>query len=459
MTTKADSKVLSGIELESALDPLEDQSYYFSSVRSKVALPDAEGEVSPIVGANPKNARVWLGPTDDWADFAAQSEALIDAATLVIATPPTAASSLSLLTQPLDMLPDARAPYDMAVFFPEAAPTGGENDDDPWLHEFSDAARFELEAIPGSSSFFATVFWGDVRYGKLRYEFAATELVELSVKIVNWNRDEEHAEKILGYCRNTELLTVYYDTGHTFARSMFYETKFRDALFEGWKWADMNDIHVDREKPLDDRRLLIDDIGTPNDRSLFGFVARHWPNYADQGAPAGWLVCDDGSMELADFIHFDDSGERPALTLIHVKGSGSDANNRGLSVTDYEVVVGQAVKNLRYLDRGHIGEKLEANKNKAIGTAVWHNGERQPNRDAVIVALNAAGSNMSKTVVVLQPRVRKPDHGAIRQLITDGVVNDRVRRLRQLDTLLLAARAECYGLGADFVVIGDENEE
>lgn len=88
MTTKADSKVLSGIELESALDPLEDQTYYFSSVRSQVAMLHAGGEGSPIVGANPRNARVWLGPTADWADFAARSEALIDAAALAIANPP-----------------------------------------------------------------------------------------------------------------------------------------------------------------------------------------------------------------------------------------------------------------------------------------------------------------------------------------------------------------------------------
>jgi len=32
-STKADSKILSGLELEAALDPLQDQSYYFSSVR------------------------------------------------------------------------------------------------------------------------------------------------------------------------------------------------------------------------------------------------------------------------------------------------------------------------------------------------------------------------------------------------------------------------------------------
>ena len=32
-----------------------------------------------------------------------------------------------------------------------------------------------------------------------------------------------------------------------------------------------------------------------------------------------------------------------------------------------------------------------------------------------------------------------------------------VRRLQQLDTLLLAARAECFGLGAEFHVIGEND--
>ena len=69
IATKADSKILTGIELEAALNPLEDQGYYFSSVRSTLngaALAAAAGS-SVVIGANPRNARVWLGPSKDWS--------------------------------------------------------------------------------------------------------------------------------------------------------------------------------------------------------------------------------------------------------------------------------------------------------------------------------------------------------------------------------------------------------
>ena len=95
-------------------------------------------------------------------------------------------------------------------------------------------------------------------------------------------------------------------------------------------------------------------IGDARDKSLFGLVVRHWPNLEERGEQTGWLVCDDGAMESADFIHLDEASEVPELTLIHVKGSGSKVEERGISVSDYEVVVGQAVKNLRHLDRVHL---------------------------------------------------------------------------------------------------------
>ncbi len=86
-----------------------------------------------------------------------------------------------------------------------------------------------------------------------------------------------------------------------------YETRFRDAPFEVWRWARLNNIRLGAEKPLDGQKLLIPNIGDDNDTSLFGFVARHWPNIDNEGQPSGWLVCDDGSMDSADFIHFDDA--------------------------------------------------------------------------------------------------------------------------------------------------------
>jgi hypothetical protein len=361
----------------------------------------------------------------------------------------------------LEGLAAASAPYDMAIVVPEAITAGAENaEDDLWLHEFADAVRFELTPRGASPSFEAEIFWGKESYGRILYEFSSNADLSASVKttFLDWTAEAERRDEIRTICEDADLLTVYYDTGHTFSRGLFYETAFRDARFKDWEWVKLNEFDVEAEKPLDGKKLRIGHIGDPEDNSLFGFVAKHWPNHLTRKKPSGWLVCDDGSMESADFIHFDDTSKPPRLTLIHVKGSGSAAATRHLSVSDYEIVVGQAVKNLRYLDRGHIAEKLASNRDNQIGSAVWRNGKRQKDRSAILKILAGAGSNMRKSVVVFQPRARKSKVESIGKLIAKHEFNrNEVRRLQQLDALLLAARAECFGLGAEFSVVGEDD--
>jgi hypothetical protein len=162
-------------------------------------------------------------------------------------------------------------------------------------------------------------------------------------------------------------------------------------------------------------------------------------------------------MESSDFIHFDPSTEPPRLTLIHVKGSDSGHPNRNLSVSDFEVVVGQAVKNLRYLDRGHIHEKLAANRDAKIGSGVWLDGKRQADREQVLALLTKAGANMQKAVCVFQPSARREAVDTTGKLLKAGKKLAKVRRLQQLDALLLSARADCLGLSARFFVLGEDD--
>lgn len=142
-----------------------------------------------------------------------------------------------------------------------------------------------------------------------------------------------------------------------------------------------------------------------------------------------------------------------------MKGSGSNNANRGLSVSDYEVVVGQAIKNLRHVDRGLLREKLAANAEGVLQNAVWYNGQRQENREALLAMLDGLGSNLKTKVVVFQPRVRRSVFNNIRGKMDNGdPVDSEVRRMQQLDALLLGARSDCFSLGADFLVIGDGDE-
>lgn len=331
-----------------------------------------------------------------------------------------------------------------------------------WLQQFGDAARFEIIAAPGSANFQADVFWSDEKLGRLEFQFESRTGANIRLqirKVDGFDNDARDAE-VLKICRQPKNLTVYYDTGLTFARGHFYETKFRDARFLDWQWVSMarDKTAFWQEKPLDGKRFAVEKTGDAADSSLFGMVARHWPNLEGRGQQSGWLVCDDGAMESADFIHINDIADPPELTLIHVKGSGSKNANRELSVSDYEVVVGQAVKNLRHIDRGLLREKLTKNAEGVLQNAVWHNGTRQENRNNLLAMLDGLGSNLKKKVVVFQPRTRRSVYEGIRAHMDVGKT-DRydVRRMQQLDALLLGARSDCFSLGADFQVIADDS--
>lgn len=461
---KADSKVLAGLELETSLDPLGDQSYYFSSVRS--TMPLAEGDRPTVVGASPGGARLWIGPTKSWDDFTGLVDAIFVRAAKHMDDEGRSGTPLPILASPSVDLKGIERPYDIAFIVPEQANDGNGADVDGesrWLQQFGDAARFEMTTAAGSPNFEADVFWADAKLGRLAYEFEPTSGsdVRLKSRKIDGFDGHEVEKALLKICEDPENLTIYFDTGHTYSRGLFYETRFRDARFEDWEWVrmDRDKTIFKNEKPLVGRRFAVEDIGKAEDKSLFGLVARHWPNMDVRGKPTGWLVCDDGAMESADFIHLDDSVSPPGLTLIHVKGSGSANAKRDLSVSDYEVVVGQAVKNLRHIDRGLLQSKLSANATGVLKDAVWYKGERQKDRKAFLQVLKGLGSNLSKKVVVFQPRVRRSIFNAIRKKMDDGRPTDAaVRRMQQLDALLLGARADCFSLGASFAVVADGDD-
>lgn len=463
-STKPDSKVLSGLELESSLDPLGDQSYYFSSVRSTMTLADQA--IDRVVGASPAGGRIWMGPTRTWDEFANSLNLVLDRASNLMNDATRSDQPLPVLASPISSLDGIEEPYDIALIIPESVNAGlpdQAGDDLRLLEQFEAAARFVITPTDGSPNFEVDVFWGEMRLGRMAYEFQRNPTSEIRIKArkINGFDGDELDETVLQICRDPGNLTIYFDTGHTFSRGRFYETRFRDARFEDWEWVrmDRDQTVFKQEKPLDGKRFAVENTGNDEDWSLFGNVTRHWPNLDDRGEQTGWLVCDDGAMESADFIHIDDTAAPPQLTLIHVKGSGSESLNRGLSVSDYEVVVGQAVKNLRHIDRDLLRDKLEANANGVLRDAVWHNGVRQENRGDLLAMLNGLGSNLKKTVVIYQPRVRRSLYHQIRDHMDAGNLDRAdVRRLQQLDALLLGARADCYSLGAGFVVISDGDD-
>lgn len=458
---KADSKVLAGSDLRAAIEPLGDQTYRFTAARALV-----DGITSPrrdsdetVVGVNPLKSRIWAGPSKDWSDFASITWHLLgtaDDADALDDPLPVLASAISKDAQP-------EVPYDVSIVDPILLTSGGDIAPDRLAEaeKWSSRATFEPTVVTDPFDFTVEVTLDDTPIGILQLAVDITDTGQATITV---DAPDNPPDELLAAQRAAQRrgwLTVRYETGHTLTDGQIYATRFQDRPFRSWRWEDFDvngrNFAVKKEKPNKPNSTAFDPyaIGDANEPSLFSWTLKHWKDRT--GAEGtGWLACDDGANEIADFIHLDESQPEPLLSLIHVKGSGSASPTRGISTSDYEVVVGQAIKNLRFLDLANLADRLEEGNGKAVAPSNWKDGVKDhPERKNLIARLRQIGTNLELQVVILQPRVRKQDLLAARQDATAGNETSRLKRTRQLDALLLEADAACRDFNAGLIVVGD----
>lgn len=438
-SVKADNKILTGIDLRDALDPIDDQTYRFTSARSLLDV----GDLTRPVGVTPRGSRVWAGPTPNWDDFRETTTALL--AHLEATTQPDQAP-LPVLAVPSTEVGNVEGAFDIAVLPPELL--ADDPNIDPQSRQMMErwAYHSTFEVIEASGvDFTAEVTLEGNPIGTLQFTVDVSDPMHVEWEVEGQPSGPQmqslHTEA-LNVCGKRRWVSIRYESGHTVSEGAIIEIRHRDVPFEAFRWIDLAGYDVTREKPDP-----LEEIG--NQDSLFCWTRINWPNL-DVGAnlPGGWLACDDGSMEIADFIHLDETESPPMITLIHVKGADNASPNRRISVSSYEVVTGQAVKNLRYLERINLEVGLAAGLRHQVGQLVWY--DRGPGtRTDMIAALQNVGANHRRRVVILQPHVTQDGWNTARANPT-GV---DAARLRQLDTLLLSAETSCHALGAELLVV------
>lgn len=448
--SQVDNKAISGADLLYALDPLGDQTFFFTSAVSK--LPQNAYDYK--VGVSPHRSYIWGGPSEDGNTLCEGVAKLFD----ILHNAPANANPLPMLASPVM---DVTTIGNVTNAYEAALLPGELLDHDLPLEQRSFAEkwnRLEFEIIATNGINFDAVISltntnGTVaQLGTIRVAFdvskpervrwVATQLVAAPP-----NARQLQAEAIDVLNARTSWFKVWFESGHTLVDQKFFSRKFRDAQF-AFCFCDFTGFRVDMEKPA---QLTAARIGAST--SLFCWVRNRWHRALPQPGPvAGWLACNDGAMEIADFIHFDHLNGTPELSLIHIKGSKNQAPNRQISVSDYEVVVGQAVKNLRFLDLQNTFAGFTTALNAKLMDASWQAGAAST-RANMVAAMGRVGPPPKRRVVIVQPRVRQTALNAARAAAT----NTRQNMIaRQLDTLLLAAQANCRNLGAELIVIGDE---
>lgn len=438
---KADSKILSGVDLRDALDPLEDQTYTFTAARSTPTL----GALTLTVGLSPRKAQLWIAASKNWQEYLDAAELVLDQ--LAITTTPNA-TPIPVLAVATTSLAGVQGAFDVAIAPPEV-----ENPAALSAQVIQARRRWAEESVlvvksTNGTNFLAAVQLGGVTIGNLDVSIQTGVAAGISVAIGGTAAPGKTPEfdELLSVLEDPRTLKVWYDSGHTLSEGVVAQMRLRDFWFRAFRWEDFAGYTVTQEKPIGP--LTVASVAASP--SLFGWIRARWPGGAG-AAPTGWLACDDGSMEVADFVHINLTATPPILSLIHAKAAHKADPLRSLSLPAFEVVVAQALKNLRSLDRLSAGASLASGIAKKVSQLVWLNGNPS-SRQAFLAALNSLGADYLSQVVILQPHAKK---GALTGARAAAATSRAGMQARQLDTLLLSAQSVCRGLGSDLVVVGE----
>ena len=440
--TRADTKSISGQRLQDALSPIEDSTFALRSARSALEPDGRRTSLVGIVGTTPSDALIWSRQSASLQDFVSAARETLELVHDTMSTGTGLDQPFPLLATTLDSLSGVANAYELMVLDAADLPPGA-SDETLDAAELLQTSIVDVAGDADGANFTLLIGRAGIVMGELR----ATLMMENGHVHIRFGHarqptDEQLVRSVMDALVHTELLSIYYASGHVVTNNTVCRRQHQSAPFRGWKSIDFTGYDIAREKPDGASSAEIHAaIGEANDQSLFGWVARHYTS--------GWLTCDDGTGEAADFIHLSYDG---TLTFIHVKAAHSSGPGRRVAAGPYEVVASQATKNLHYLsDSDALADHLS--KSPLQAPAAWVDGVRAANRDDLIEALRCRSARDQSEVVIVQPHVS--------QLVLDRVHADgddaspslEQLRLNLLEMLLNATRATVVGMSADLTVV------
>lgn len=297
---KADNKILSGVELQDALDPLGDQTYYFTAAR---CAPGFDPEI-PAVGTSPRGSRVWIGSSREWSEFEQPVTALLKHLEGV-KSPNRAPIPIVAISS--EDSKNVKNPFDLAVIPPELL------SDDPDIREetrqeiekWSYKTNFSiLNQTKNALGFRAEATTDAIVLGTIEFilDFTDPNSIRWELQQTSASDDtEEELTKLVAACSHPSWVKIWYESGHTISDGVVIEVRHRDIPFKDFDAVNFNKYtgggsfskyNVKKEKPEP-----LDSATIGNQDSLFCWVKNAWP-IGISSSKSGWLACDDGAREL-----------------------------------------------------------------------------------------------------------------------------------------------------------------
>lgn len=235
-------------------------------------------------------------------------------------------------------------------------------------------------------------------------------------------------------------IEIHFSSEHLYSGGVISHRPATPKPFRSYRWKDFGDeTDIYLEKPSDSpsemRRLL----GSVDDCSLFGWVIHEYNK--------GWLVCDDGAHETADFIRLSDD----QLTLLPIKAA--KRGGRSTSTEAIQIVQAQAAKNLPFLDNHELlYETLLSRREKLV---VFLDGVRQAEPDQFLSALaNLHAAPIQRELVIVQPQLQRSKVAEAHDYINIGRRKTIDLGMMRIDSMLRSLDSTCANLGIGLTVVG-----
>ena len=205
-TFKADSKVLGGNSVAESLDPLEDQSYMMSAVRTEIGINNK------TIGLNPFKSSIWKGPCKDWETFEKNVIEILD---MLNSNDQNNLSPIGILASPINELTGVKDAYDFSVLDPDFVPYEMSITKSELLRKIS--KKYKTEISPNiNSSFSLKVFYENVHCGDISVKLIIKEY-EVSFEICSLHPIPQKKDILNNYAKilkYPELIKCWYESGH-----------------------------------------------------------------------------------------------------------------------------------------------------------------------------------------------------------------------------------------------------
>jgi len=225
---KADNKVLSGTDLEDALDPLADQSYAFSAARCQNDV--AEGDST--YGVAPGRSRLWFKPSKDWNEYTATVTTLLKALDESTEEESAPLPVLSVpVSGPFDVHQLCEA-YDLSLLPPEV--TNPAEDAEVDAADIVMVPDFDFEVLDGTvlTLMVNVLSNGGQDLGRYHLELALDGSANASWSVAPLAGGTAETATLLN--QFAHRINASFDGGFSVSEGRIHSTQYRDLPFGGF---------------------------------------------------------------------------------------------------------------------------------------------------------------------------------------------------------------------------------